>query len=144
MNAKSIERLALVNPKLAKVIRLGYTMPGISYEVTEGIRTLARQKELFAKGASHTMASNHLTGNAVDVVAMIGDEARWDWQLYPQIAHQIALAASRLGTPVVWGGFWGVITPETDLDASVAAYVARCKKQNRKALLDGPHFELAV
>lgn len=144
MNTKSLQHLKGIKPALAKVIRLGYTMPGLSYEVTEGLRLLARQKELFNAGASHTMNSKHLTGDAVDVVAMVGETARWDWQLYPQIARQIALAAARLDTRIVWGGFWGIITPETDMDAAVAAYVARCKRENRKALLDGPHFELAV
>ena len=47
------------------------------FQVQEGLRTRERQAELVARGASRTMHSRHLTGHAVDLVALGGAEISW-------------------------------------------------------------------
>jgi peptidoglycan L-alanyl-D-glutamate endopeptidase CwlK len=75
-------------------------------------------------------------------VALVGGQPRWDWPLYPQIARAVKAAAIAERVPVVWGGCWQLLNGHDDLDACVAAYVARKRAAGQKALMDGPHFEL--
>jgi peptidoglycan LD-endopeptidase CwlK len=44
------------------------------FRIQAGLRTRERQAELVARGASRTMYSRHLTGHAVDLVALGGGE----------------------------------------------------------------------
>lgn len=76
----------------------------IDFAITEGVRTLRRQKELVAAGASKTLNSRHLDGHAVDIVAYVGNEARWDWPLYAKLAKTIKKAADDCRIPIEWGG----------------------------------------
>lgn len=117
LSKRSIERLAGVHQDLVDVVKLAITLTEVDFGVTEGLRTVERQRELVAKGASKTMNSRHLTGHAVDLVAYIGSEVHWDWPLYHKIAEAMKRAAKALGVPIVWGGDW-------------------------KSFKDGPHFEL--
>lgn len=110
------KRLAGVHPDLVRVVERarGYA----DFIVTEGLRTVERQKQLVASGASQTMASRHLTGHAVDLAALVGGEVRWDWPLYHKLAEAMKRAAKECGVAIVWGGDW-------------------------RTFKDGPHFELA-
>ena len=117
LSRRSLERMQRVHPDLVKVVMLAIELTEVDFGVTEGVRTIERQRELFAKGASKTMNSRHLTGHAVDLVAYVGSEVRWDWPLYHKIADAMKRAANSLGVPIVWGGDW-------------------------KSFKDGPHFEL--
>lgn len=99
------------------VVRRAYEITTVEFFVTEGVRTYERQVELVKAGASRTLNSRHLTGHAVDLAAKVGDEVRWDWPLYHQIASAMKLAAGELNVPLAWGGDWSTFK-------------------------DGPHFEL--
>lgn len=117
IDARSELNLKGVHPDLVKVVtRAMKTAPG-TFTITEGLRTLARQKQLVAAGASTTLKSRHLTGHAVDVVALVGGKVRWDWPLYARIATVMKDAANDVGVPLEWGGDW-------------------------KKFKDGPHFQL--
>jgi len=62
-----------------KANNLNYT----DFSVFEGLRTMKRQKELFSKGKSWTLNSNHLIGNAVDIVVYIpAVGVTWDDKKY--------------------------------------------------------------
>ena len=61
-----------VHPDLVKVVEKAITLTEIDFRVTEGLRSKTRQIELVNKGASKTLNSRHITGHAVDVVALIG------------------------------------------------------------------------
>lgn len=74
--------------------------------VIEGVRTMARQRVLFAKGATTTLKSRHLTGDAIDVVPVVDGVVRWDWPLYYLIADAMKKAAAELSIAVEWGGSW--------------------------------------
>lgn len=106
-----------VHPDLVKVVEKAITLTEIDFRVTEGLRSKTRQIELVNKGASKTLNSRHITGHAVDVVALIGGSVRWDWPLYDKLAKAFKQSAKELNIPIVWGGDW-------------------------KTFKDGPHFEL--
>lgn len=117
LSKRSRARLVGVHPDLVAVVERAIQITGVDFMVTEGLRSVTRQKELFAVKATKTMNSRHLTGHAVDVAAMVGSEVRWDWPLYSRIAEAFKQAALERRTPIIWGGDW-------------------------KSLKDGPHFEL--
>lgn len=106
-----------MHPDLRKVVERAIEISEIDFTVLEGMRTLARQRQLVAAGASKTMNSRHLTGHAVDLGAMVGGKIRWDWPLYAIVAKAMKAAAKELGVPLEWGGDW-------------------------RTFKDGPHFQL--
>ena len=132
-----------VHPDIQRVVRRAITVTTVDFGVIEGVRTPERQKQLVASGASKTLASKHLTGDAVDLAAWVGGRHSWDWQLYYEIAHAMRRAAIEEGVRIRWGGIWDrcLNDIEGDLDDAVADYVARRKAGGEKAFLDGGHFE---
>ncbi|WP_191084416.1 M15 family metallopeptidase [Roseococcus microcysteis] len=106
MDARSEKSLQGVHPDLVAVVRRAHAVSPVNFIVTEGLRTPERQRELFNAGATKTLRSRHLTGHAVDLAAKVGNEVRWDWPLYEQLALAMKAAAEELGVPVEWGGDW--------------------------------------
>lgn len=117
MNQRSVKNLQGVHPDLVRVIYRANELDPDSFVVTEGLRTHSRQAELFARKATRTMKSRHLTGHAVDLMALVNGEGRWDWPLYAELAKTVKEAARIEGVPITWGGDW-------------------------TSFKDGPHFEL--
>jgi peptidoglycan L-alanyl-D-glutamate endopeptidase CwlK len=122
LSKRSTERLIGVHPDLIKVVKLALTLSDIDFTVIEGVRTIEKQREYFAKGASKTMASRHLTGHAVDLYP-VGKPTPWD--RCPSIAEAMFAAARMLSIPIRWGGDW-------DMDGD----------SKDEKFYDGPHFEL--
>lgn len=104
--ARSLARLEGVHPDLVRVMKRAIGCSTIDFTVLEGRRTLARQKQLMAAGATRTMNSRHLTGHAIDVAPYVAGSPRWDWPLYHQLAAIIKKAAAEEGVPITWGGDW--------------------------------------
>ena len=117
LSKRSLDRLSGVHLRLQEVVKLAITGTSVDFMVLEGLRTIEKQREYFAAGASSTMRSRHLTGHAVDLGAYVGGEVRWDWPLYHRIAAAMKSAAEELGVPIEWGGDW-------------------------ETFKDGPHFQL--
>lgn len=126
LNDRSKKNLAKVHPDLVKVVQRAAvltTEKDFGFIITQGLRTLAEQKLLVAKGASQTLKSRHLPGaknglsHAVDFAVTIDGEVRWDWPLYAKLAKIVKQAAKDVGVPIEWGGDW-------------------------KSFKDGPHFQL--
>lgn len=113
---RSMARLKGLHPDLVRVLMMALVLSPIDFSIVEGVRTKARQRELFRSGASWTMDSRHLTGHAVDIAPYIDGAVRWDWPPFYVLAKAMKDAAKKLNVPIVWGGDW--------------------KQQ------DGPHFEL--
>jgi peptidoglycan L-alanyl-D-glutamate endopeptidase CwlK len=105
-NPQAEARLCKVHPDLQRVIRRALVLSKQDFTVTEGLRTLARQKQLVAAGASKTMNSRHLTGHAVDLAVLVGGKARWDWPLYTALSNVVKQAADECEVSIVWGGDW--------------------------------------
>lgn len=106
LGTRSLSRLEGVHPDLVRVVKRAAALSSLDFTVLEGLRSLARQKELFAKRATTTMKSRHLDGHAVDLAPMIGGEVRWDWPLYHQLAKIVKEAAALEKVPIEWGGDW--------------------------------------
>lgn len=111
LSEKSRIKLTGAHPDLAKVIERAAALSSIDFTVLEVTRTLARQKELVAKGASKTMKSRHLPGadgksRAVDIAPLDGGQVSWAWPLYNKLAPIIKQAAKDVGVPIEWGGDW--------------------------------------
>jgi peptidoglycan L-alanyl-D-glutamate endopeptidase CwlK len=119
LTSRSESNLKGVHPDLVRIVRRAYqSLTGdLSFIVTEGLRTKARQQQLFDQGATRTLNSRHLTGHAVDLAATVQGKVRWDWPLYHRLADAMKDAALAEGVSIVWGGDW-------------------------KTFKDGPHFEL--
>jgi peptidoglycan L-alanyl-D-glutamate endopeptidase CwlK len=117
LGQRSLSRLEGVHPDLVRVVKKAAAMSPLDFTVLEGLRTLDRQKQLMAAGATKTMNSRHLTGHAVDLAPMIGGTVRWDWPLYHQLAAVVKDAAKAENVPLQWGGDW-------------------------RTFKDGPHWEL--
>jgi peptidoglycan LD-endopeptidase CwlK len=149
LGSQSNQRLLGVHPDLVRVVRRAIAITAQDFTVLEGVRTLERQREYVAKGASQTLDSRHLVGadgygHAVDLAAYIGG-VRWEWALYEPIADAMRRAAIDCNVPIRWGGGWFLLndfaTPG-QVKRATAAYVDDRKASRKKAFLDGPHFEL--
>jgi len=106
LSRRSLSRLAGVHADLVAVVKRAIEITAVDFVVTEGLRTIERQRELMAAGASRTLQSRHLTGHAVDLAALVGNEVRWDWPLYGKLNLAMQRAADELQIPVEWGGSW--------------------------------------
>jgi len=115
LSNRSLSNLEGVHPDLVAVVKRAICLTSQDFTVIEGIRSLARQEQLVASGASQTMNSRHLTGHAVDLVPY---PVSWDWPLFYPIADAMKLAAEELNVDLEWGGDW-------------------------RTFKDGPHFQLS-
>lgn len=111
------EKLVGVNEKLVSIVKKAQEITTQPFIVTEGLRSLERQKSLFDKGLSKTMKSKHLVGRAVDLAPLVDGRVSWDWPAFYPMAKAMKDAATALGITIIWGGDW-------------------------KTFKDGPHFEL--
>lgn len=108
-----------VHPDLVRVMRRALTLlpEDLDFRVTEGLRTLERQKQLKRQGATRTLDSRHITGHAVDIFVSVKGVGTWDFKQYKRVAAVVKQAAKLEKVPIVWGGDWVTFK-------------------------DGPHFEL--
>lgn len=130
---RSRQALLGVHPDLVLVVSRGLQYSPIDFAVTEGLRSMKRQRDLVAKGWSQTLRSKHLKqpdgfGHAIDVMA-VGDldadgdidsqdkSITWVRHHYARIAEAMKRASAELQIPIRWGGDF-------------------------KSFFDGPHFEL--
>ncbi len=118
LSARSLGNLEGVHPDLVAVIHKAIRITPVDFIVIEGLRTVERQKQLVAQGASKTMRSRHITGHAVDVVPIDpSGKASFAWPLYHKLAPAIKDAAESISVEIEWGGDW-------------------------TSFKDGPHFQL--
>lgn len=131
-------KLAGVKPALAAVVRAASLRSPVPFTVIEGVRSRERQAQLVKAGASKTMSSKHITGDAVDLwpigtdgknlpsdaafprgsaAAEAADKALWDG--LRAISKVMKEVAAERGVKLTWGGDW-------------------------KSFPDGPHFQLEL
>jgi len=118
LSKRSLKNLTGVHPDLVRVVKQAIILTPIDFAVTEGLRTVERQKILVEAGASMTMNSQHLVGRAVDLAVFVDGEIRWDWPLYHKLAKTMKAAANYCMVSIICGADW-------------------------QKFPDGPHFELA-
>lgn len=146
LSQRSLDNLNGVDPKLVAVVKRAIELTKVDFGVIEGLRTVERQRELVDKGASQTMASKHVEGKAVDLMAYIGSRASWELNLYDDIADAVKAAAIELDVPVRWGAAWQVADIrkwQGTMASAMNAYIDERRAQGRRPFIDGPHFELS-
>lgn len=136
LGARSLEKLVGVHPDLVRVVRTAISLTTQDFMVLEGVRTKARQLELYAQGRTRpgpvvtwVKVSNHFAqadgyGRAVDLVPFPVD---WGTlSKFDAVAKAMFAAAQAEGVAIRWGADW-------DKDG----------KPREKGESDSPHFELA-
>ncbi len=147
LGAKSEANLVGVDERIVRVVRKAILITEIDFSVHDGLRTMEEQRKLVATGASRTLDSYHLTGDAVDLVPYVGGKLRWEHALCNEVARAMFEASGQLGVRLVWGRVWDTelieLDPE-DLDGERALYVQRYQRVHgpkKWPLDDGPHFQ---
>jgi peptidoglycan L-alanyl-D-glutamate endopeptidase CwlK len=145
LSQRSLDRLEGVEDSLVVVVKRAIQLTNVDFGVSEGVRSVERQKELVAKGASKTMKSKHIEGLAVDLVAYISGRVSWELNLYDDIADAMAAAAKEHGVTVRWGGAWHIDdigTWQGKMEDAMTTYIDLRRSQGKRPFIDGPHFEL--
>ena len=117
LSKRDRDRLAGVDPRLVRLFEAVGKDPTVSFVITEGLRSKARQAELVRSGASTTFQSRHLDGRAVDVAVKLGGKVTWQFAAYKHFADVVKKHAADLDIKVTWGGDW-------------------------RTFKDGPHFQV--
>ena len=147
LSNRSLSRLEGVDERMIEVVKHAITVSKIDFGVICGMRTIEEQKELVAKGASKTMKSKHLEGNAVDLMAYIGSRGSWELNLYDDLADAMKEAAINLGVSLRWGAAWHIDDIrdwDGTMEEAMNSYVDLRRSQGRRPFIDGPHFELML
>ena len=122
---RSLNNLQGIHPDLRRVIDRALQDSPLDFIVIEGLRTIERQRQLVASGASKTLNSRHITGHAVDLAPVINGDVSWDWPLYHRLAKHVKAAAAELGVPLQWGGDWRTFKDGPHWELSWGAYPAK-------------------
>ncbi len=137
---RSRKNLVGVNPRMILVAERAIEIGEQDFFVNEGVRSVARQKELYAQGRTKpgpkvtwTLNSNHFVnpatgfGHAIDVYPFPFKNV--DSKAYAAkqkvVAQAMLKAAAELNTPIRWGADW-------DMDGNYG----------ERGESDSPHFEL--
>ena len=136
LSKRSLHNLEGVHPSLVAVVKRAIEITKQDFVVIEGVRTQARQDELWAQGrtkpgpivtwtkdaSSHGIGDDGY-GHAVDICPYPVD---WnDLKKFDAIALAMFSAASEVGVRLRWGADW-------DMDG----------KPRERGESDSPHFEL--
>lgn len=145
LSRRSRDNLIGVDPDLAAVVERAIQITSVDFAVAEGLRTAARQRELFEKKATQTLESRHLKGEAVDLVAFLGGRISWELNLYDEIADAMRLAALERNVGLRWGAAWNI--PDIrhwsgTMEQAMNHYIDTRRKLGQRPFIDGPHFEL--
>lgn len=119
LSQRSLDKLQGVHRDLQRVIKEAITRSPYDFGITEGLRTIERQKQLVAEGKSRTMNSRHLKGLAVDIACYINGNVTWDFAVYKEVADHIKAVAKLNDVKITWGGDW-------------------------EGFRDGPHFQIEL
>ena len=114
LNMTSLSRLRGVHPDLVRVVLRcadDWKDADAAFIVTCGVRTLAEQKVLVAKGASKTLRSRHIPAangyaHAVDLAVVLKGAVTWHWPLYERLAKAMKAAAKAEKVPLEAGADW--------------------------------------
>ena len=146
LSERSLGKLEGVNDNMKLVVMKAITLTKIDFGVICGLRTQEEQEELVAKGASKTMKSRHLTGDAVDLMCYLGSRGSWELNLYDDVADAMKKAAQDEGVGIRWGAAWQIPDiREWDgtMEEAMTAYIDLRRSEGRRPFIDAPHFELS-
>jgi peptidoglycan L-alanyl-D-glutamate endopeptidase CwlK len=146
LSQRSRNNLIGVNPELVAVVERAIELTKVDFAVTEGLRSAARQRELFEKGASQIAeGGKHVAGEAVDVVAFLGSRISWELNLYDDIADAMKQAAIEEAVGLRWGAAWNIPDIRAwrgTMEEAMNYYVDERRRAGRRPFIDAPHFEM--
>lgn len=123
LSKRSLSNLEGVHPDLVRVVNRAIEVTRVDFGVSEGLRTIERQKQLKKDGKSTTLNSRHLIqsdgySHAVDLYVFDGSgKATWEHKYFRLVIQAMMTAAIELDVQIKAGGLW-------------------------RDFLDSPHFEL--
>ena len=112
LNERSMKALQFVHRDLVSVVLKADELTELPFIITEGLRTLERQKILFAKGLSKTMKSRHLPhptdglSRAIDFAPIVEGEVSWKTPAFVPIIAAFFKASAALNIPIESGSKW--------------------------------------
>lgn len=125
---KSINNLKGVKPELVKVVNRALELSTVDFGVREGLRTVEQQREYVRQGVSQTMASKHITGDAVDLYpSKLPDGWQKNPKVWLPVLEAMKKAGDELGVKLRFGINW-----KNDPNLPVET-----------KFIDAPHIELA-
>lgn len=142
----SLSKLQGVDERLVTVVKYAIGVTKQDFSVICGMRTFSEQQELVRKGASQTMKSKHLDGNAVDLMAYCNG-GRWELNLYDEIADAMKEGAASCDVKLRWGAAWTIDDIgefEGTAENAMNSYIDTRRSQSRRPFIDAPHFELML
>jgi peptidoglycan L-alanyl-D-glutamate endopeptidase CwlK len=145
LSQRSLDNLKGVDKRLQKAVQHAIGETKVDFGVICGLRTIDEQRELVAKGASQTLKSKHLDGEAVDLMAYIGSRGSWELNLYDDIAAAMREGAERANVPIRWGAAWHINDIRDwkgTMEEAMNEYIDLRRKQGRRPFIDAPHFEI--
>jgi len=143
LGPKSEKNLIGVKAPMVILVRRAIQITDQDFQVHDGVRTPEEQAQNIANGVSWTNKSDHLIGEAVDLVPWINGKLSWDWQGCYKIAVAMQKASVMMDIPIIWGGVWDRILNDIgNPEDECRKYVQRRRALGKKANIDGPHFEL--
>ena len=145
LSQRSLNNLKGVDERLQEVVHYAIGVSKIDFGVICGLRTVEEQKALVAKGASKTMNSKHLTGDAVDLMVYVGSRGSWEINLYDEVADAMRIAALQVGVSLRWGAAWHKNLTDWDGTAEdlMNEYIDLRRSQGKRPFIDAPHFEIS-
>ena len=144
LSQRSLSKMNGINNDLHTVVCSAIKLSKIDFGVICGMRTETEQRALLEKGATTTMKSKHLTGDAVDLMAYIGSRGSWELNLYDDIADAMKEAAIQERVGIRWGAAWNIPDIrewEGTMEEAMNHYIDERRAQKRRPFIDGPHFE---
>jgi peptidoglycan L-alanyl-D-glutamate endopeptidase CwlK len=144
LSQRSLSKMNGINNELHTVVCSAIKLSKIDFGVICGMRTETEQRALLEKGATTTMKSKHLTGDAVDLMAYIGSRGSWELNLYDDIADAMKEAAIQERVGIRWGAAWNIPDIrewEGTMEEAMNHYIDERRAQKRRPFIDGPHFE---
>jgi len=145
LSERSRSELVGVKAELIACVEYAIQHSKVDFFVDEGVRTLEEQKRKLAENRTKTLKSKHLTGDAVDLVALIRNKACWEIAVYEKIADAMKQAAIYHNIKMRWGGAWVIKdmkTWEGTMREAHLTYIGVRRREGRTPFVDGPHFEL--
>lgn len=127
LGKRSMKRLIGVHPEVAFAVHEAIKICDVDFGVTEGVRTMSRQRKLVKQGRSKTLKSYHLNGLAVDLVPYIDGNYRWDRiDAFHKISAAMNTVIKKYGLDIQNGfAMWGWDMPHWQMTGYRAKYDVR-------------------
>lgn len=116
VSKRTMKNISNIDPKLSLVIGMALARGNVDFTVTSGLRTLNKQRELYAQGRSKKgnkvtnadgviKKSYHQTGKAIDFIPY--PFKGWDdTESFKKVGKELKYCADFLGIANSYGGNW--------------------------------------